>query len=145
MHLVRQLLDRKGRAVHGVAPDASVFDALEIMAQCDVGALVVVDAQGELVGLVSERDYARKVVLKGRVSKDTPVREIMNSGVVCVSPTQTEQGCMALMTKHRVRHLPVIDAGRLVGIISIGDVVSAIIEDQQGTIEQLEHYISGSR
>lgn len=145
MHLVRQLLDRKGHTVHSVGPDASVFDALEIMARCDVGALLVLDPQGELVGLVSERDYARKVVLKGRVSKDTPVREIMATDLICVNSSQTEQGCMALMTKHRIRHIPVIDAGRLVGIISIGDVVSAIIEDQQGTIEQLELYISGSR
>lgn len=145
MHVVRQLLDRKGRSVHGIGPDATVFEALEVMAKHDVGALVVLDERGELVGLVSERDYARKVVLKGRVSKDMPVREIMATGVVCVSSTQTEQGCMALMTKHRVRHIPVIDDGRLVGIISIGDVVSAIIEDQKFTIEQLEHYISGSR
>ncbi|MBS1104806.1 MAG: putative signal transduction protein with domain [Deltaproteobacteria bacterium] len=145
MYLVRQLLDRKGHIVHGVGPDATVLEALEIMARHDVGALVVLDAQGELVGLVSERDYARKVVLKGRVSKDTPVREIMATGVVCVNSSQTEHGCMALMTNHRVRHIPVIDDGRLVGIISIGDVVSAIIEDQKFTIEQLEHYISGSR
>jgi CBS domain-containing protein len=145
MHLVRQLLDRKGRSVHSIGPDATVFEALEIMAKHNVGALVVLDPVGELVGIVSERDYARKVILKGRVSKDTPVREIMATGVVCVNSNQTEQGCMALMTKHRVRHLPVIDDGQLVGIISIGDVVSAIIEDQKLTIEQLEHYISGSR
>jgi CBS domain-containing protein len=144
MHLVRQILERKGSAVHGVGPDATVFEALEIMARHDVGALVVLDAQGRLLGVVSERDYARKVVLQGRVSKDTPVREIMATGVVCVNSSQTEHGCMALMTRHRVRHLPVIDDGRLVGVVSIGDVVSVIIEDQQVTIEQLEHYISGS-
>jgi CBS domain-containing protein len=143
MHLVRQLLDRKGRTVHSVDPDATVFQALEIMAQHDVGALVVLDRTGQLVGLVSERDYARKVVLKGRVSKDTPVREIMATGVVCVRSDQTEQACMALMTNHRIRHIPVIDQDQLVGIISIGDVVSAIIEGQQFTIEQLEHYITG--
>jgi len=143
MHLVRQLLDRKGNTVHGVRPDASVFEALEVMAREDVGALVVQDDTGRLVGIVSERDYARKVVLRGRVSKDTPVREIMATEVICVGPDQTEQACMALMTKHRVRHIPVIDGGRLVGIVSIGDVVSAIIEGQQFTIEQLEHYISG--
>ena len=145
MHLVRQLLDRKGTTVHGVGPDASVFEALEEMARHDVGALVVLDPRGILLGLISERDYARKVVLRGRVSKDTPVREIMSTEVICVGPNQTEDACMALMTKHRVRHIPVLDEGRLVGIVSIGDVVSAIIEGQQFTIEQLEHYISGSR
>jgi CBS domain-containing protein len=145
MRLVRQLLDRKGYEVHGVAPDASVFEALEIMARYDIGALAVCDAQGALVGLLSERDYARKVVLRGRVSKDTPVAEIMSTNVICVGPDQTEDTCMALMTRHRVRHIPVIDDGRLVGIISIGDVVSAVIEGQQFTIEQLEHYISGGR
>jgi CBS domain-containing protein len=145
MHLVRQLLDRKGTTVHGVGPEASVFEALEEMARHDVGALVVLDPQGKLLGLISERDYARKVVLRGRVSKDTPVREIMSTEVICVGPNQTEDACMALMTKHRVRHIPVLDEGRLVGIVSIGDVVSAIIEGQQFTIEQLEHYISGSR
>jgi CBS domain-containing protein len=145
MRLVSQLLDRKGHEVHSVAPDASVFEALEIMARYDVGALAVRDPQGNLVGLLSERDYARKIVLRGRVSKDTPVAEIMATNVICVGPDQTEDACMALMTKHRVRHIPVIDDGQLVGIISIGDVVSAIIEGQQFTIEQLEHYISGSR
>jgi CBS domain-containing protein len=145
MHLVRQLLDRKGRTVHAVGPDATVLDALQRMAQHDVGALVVLDPEGRLIGLVSERDYARKVVLKGRVSKDTPVREIMATGIVCVTPDDTEQTCMALMTTHRVRHIPVIEDAQLAGLVSIGDVVSAIIEDQKSTIEELEHYISGSR
>lgn len=145
MRLVRHVLDRKGRTVHSIGPEATVFEALQKMAEHDVGALVVVDAGGVLIGIVSERDYARKVILKGRVSKDTPVCEIMATGVVCVSPDHSEQTCMALMTKHRIRHIPVIDESRLVGIVSIGDVVSTIIEDQQLTIEQLEHYISGSR
>lgn len=143
MHLVRHLLDRKGRTVHAVGPGDTVLDALQLMAQHDVGALVVLDAQGDPIGLVSERDYAREVVLKGRASKETAVAEIMSHGLVCVTPDDTEKTCMALMTTHRIRHIPVIDGRRLAGIVSIGDVVSAIIEDQRSTIEELEHYISG--
>ena len=142
MKSIRHLLARKGNAVQTVGPDATVFDALELMAQHDVGALVVVDSEGELIGLVSERDYARKVILRGRISRDTPVRDIMTTGVLCVTSQQTVDACMALMTQHRIRHIPVVENGQLSGIVSIGDVVFAIIEDQQFTIEQLEHYIS---
>ncbi len=145
MKTVRQLLDRKGHTVYTVAPDASVFQALEVMAEHNVGALAVVDGAGELVGVLSERDYARKVVLLGRVSRDTPVGEIMSTGVICVSSKQSVDACMALMTRHRVRHLPIVESGQLEGIISIGDVVLAIIEDHEFTIEQLQHYITGTR
>ena len=137
---VRQLLGRKGFAVHTVGPDATVLEALESMARHDVGALVVV-ARGEVIGLLSERDYARKVILKGRFSKDTTVREIMSYPVFSVGSTETVGDCMALMTERRVRHLPVLENGQLTGIVSIGDVVKAIIEDQQLTIDQLAHYI----
>ena len=144
MKTIRQILGRKGYAVHTIGPDATVLETLQRMAEHDVGALVVVEG-GEVVGLVSERDYARKVILKGRFSKDTPVREIMSHPVVCVSSTQTVASCMSLMTERRIRHLPVIENGQLAGLISIGDVVKTIIEDQQFTIEELENYISGSR
>jgi CBS domain-containing protein len=144
MKTVRQLLGQKGYVVHTVAPDTTVLEALWRMAEHNVGALVVIEG-GEVVGLVSERDYARKVILRGRFSKDTPVREIMSQAVVCVSSTQTIDSCMALMTEKRIRHLPVIENGQLAGIISIGDIVKAVIEDQKSTIEHLEHYITGSR
>jgi len=139
---VRQLLQAKGRAVVSIGPGASVFDALELMARQDVGAVVVLE-DDRLIGLLSERDYARKVVLAGRASRDTRVAEIMAEEVVCVGLKHTLEGCMALMTDKRVRHLPVLDEGSLVGLVSIGDVVKHIIEDQRGTIEQLEHYIMG--
>jgi CBS domain-containing protein len=144
MLTVRQLLGLKGYAVHTIGPDASVFEALEAMARHDVGALVVVQ-DGEVVGLVSERDYARKVILRGRLSKDTPIREIMSHEVFSVTSKETVAACMSLMTDHRIRHLPVIENGQLAGIISIGDVVKTIIEDQRFTIEQLETYIHGGR
>lgn len=145
MKSIRHLLARKGNAVHTIGPDATVFEALEVMARHDVGALVVVDAEGEVIGMLSERDYARKVILHGRISRDTPIRDIMSTGVLCVTSRQTVSACMALMTRHRIRHIPVVENDQLSGIVSIGDVVSAIIEDQQFTIEQLEHYITGSR
>jgi CBS domain-containing protein len=144
MKTVRQLLGAKGHGVYTIDPDATVYQALQEMAERDTGALVVT-REGDLVGLVSERDYARKLVLKGKISKDTPVREIMSDEVVCVGSQQTVEGCMTLMTEKRVRHLPVLENGQLAGIISIGDVVKAIIEDQKSTIEELEHYITGSR
>jgi CBS domain-containing protein len=143
MKTVRQVLGQKGHSVYTIAPDAPVLDALRAMADHDVGALVV-EEDGELVGLISERDYARKVILKGKFSKDVPVREIMNTQVVCVGSRQRMDACMALMTEKRQRHLPVLENEQLAGIISIGDVVKAIIEDQQFTIEELEHYITGT-
>jgi len=141
---VRQILGDKGIAVFTVAPDASVLDALQLMARYDVGALPVV-TDGELVGLVSERDYARKVILRGRFSKDTRVAEIMSTELVTVSSTQTVRDCMRLMTDERIRHLPVVENGQLTGIISIGDVVKGVIEEQLETIEELEGYITGHR
>lgn len=142
MHTVKQILDAKGYQLHAIAPATSVYDALRKMAQEGIGALVVLDA-GELAGIVSERDYARKVILKGRHSKDTPVSEIMTKNVICVGLESSIEATMSIMTDQRVRHLVVRDAGRLAGIISIGDVVKAIIDDQKFTIEQLAHYISG--
>ena len=142
MKTVRQLLGSKGHVVYTIAPDATVLEALQRMADRDVGALVVL-RDGEVAGLISEREYARSVILKGRFSKDTPVYEIMRDQVVCIAPTQKVDACMALMTENRVRHLPVLENGQLAGVISIGDVVKAIIEDHAFTIEQLEHYIRG--
>jgi CBS domain-containing protein len=142
MTLVRQLLDHKGRAIFSVEPDAPVLEAVRAMAAHQVGALLVM--QGEaLRGIVSERDYARKVILKGRSSADTPVRDIMTAEVLTVTPETSVQTCMQLMTDRRVRHLPVTDGGRVIGMISIGDLVKAVIADQQQHIEQLESYIRG--
>lgn len=143
MKTVKQVLDRKGSVVHTIEPEAPVFDALRKMADENVGALVVIERE-EVTGLLSERDYARKVILHGKSSKQIQVREIMSRRVVCVRPQQRMDSCMALMTENRVRHLPVLESERLVGIVSIGDVVKAIIEDQQFAIEQLEHYIRGT-
>ncbi|HXV35551.1 MAG TPA: CBS domain-containing protein [Myxococcota bacterium] len=142
MQTVKQILDAKGYQLHAVDPATSVYDALRKMAQQGIGALVVLDA-GELAGIVSERDYARKVILKGRHSKDTPVSEIMTRNVICVGLETSIEATMSIMTDKRVRHLVVREAGRLEGIVSIGDVVKAIIDDQKFTIEQLAHYISG--
>ena len=143
MKTAKNILDSKGRDVHTVRPDDTVLTALGLMAEHNVGALVVVENE-ELVGIISERDYARKVILKGKFSKDTPVSEIMEKRVHCISSTQIVDACMALMTEHRIRHLPVLELGRLAGLVSVGDVVKAIIEDQKFTIEQLEHYIAGT-
>ncbi len=142
MKTVKQVLDNKGYQIHSIAPESTVYEALEKMAKKSIGALAVLDGE-ELVGIVSERDYARKVILRGKVSRDTPVREIMTTEVICVSSQQSVDACMKLMTEHRIRHLPVVENGQLAGLISIGDVVKAVIEDQQFTIEQLQHYISG--
>ena len=142
MKTVTQLLRTKGQQVLSVAPDIPVFEALEVMADKNVGALLVVEDE-RLVGVFSERDYARKVILKGKSSKDTPVQEIMSSHVLYVRPEQTIEDCMALMTDKRVRHLPVMEEGRVVGVISIGDVVKAIIAEQEFIIEQLQNYITG--
>ncbi|MER3482701.1 MAG: histidine kinase [Meiothermus sp.] len=141
---VRQLLQAKGGATHTVSPDISVFEALEQMAAHDIGAVLVTD-KSDLVGIFSERDYARKIVLMGRVSRDTLVKEVMSSDLVTVGPAATVADCMELMTRHRVRHLPVLENGALIGIISIGDVVKAIMTQQELMISELESYISGSR
>jgi len=143
MRTVRDLLRGKGYDVWSIGPEASVYEALKLMAEKNIGAVLVMDA-GNLVGIMSERDYARKVILKGKSSKDTPVREIMTEKVLCVRPDQTTEECMALMTNKRVRHLPVIEGDRVIGVISIGDVVKAIISDQEFMIEQLANYITGS-
>jgi len=140
MPTVRQLLEKKGRAIFSVEPQAPVLEAIRAMAQHHVGALLVMSGE-TLAGIVSERDYARKVILLGRSSADTPVRDIMSSPVLTVSPDDSVQKCMQLVTDKRVRHLPVIEGGRVVGMVSIGDLVKAVIAEQQQQIEQLESYI----
>lgn len=139
---VNQLLRSKGSDVWSVKPETSVFEALQVMAEKNVGALVVLEGT-ELKGIFSERDYARKVILHGKSSKDTPVYETMTVKVDCVSPSDSVRECMARMTDKHIRHLPVIEGGRVTGLISIGDVVKAIISDQEFMIEQLESYIAG--
>lgn len=140
MKTVRELLQGKGGELFSIAPDARVFDALVLMAEREVGALLVME-QGRLVGIISERDYARKVVLLGKSSQDIPVRDIMTAKVVTIRTSQTTEECMALMTDNRIRHLPVMEGDRLIGVLSIGDLVKAVIEDQRETIKQLESYI----
>lgn len=142
MTTVRDILDRKGRQIHSVRPDESVYRALELMSRHHVGALMVVEGD-RLVGVVSERDYARKIALCGRASRETTVDDIMTRDVFCIRPGARIEDCMALMTEKSVRHLPVIDEDRLDGVISIGDVVKATIVHQEFIIEQLEHFISG--
>ncbi|ADD29706.1 CBS domain-containing protein [Meiothermus ruber] len=141
---VRQLLLAKGNKVHAISPEATVFEALERMAAHDVGALMVMK-DDQLVGIFSERDYARKIILMGRISKDTRVGEVMTSDLITVTPEATVADCMNLMTDHHIRHLPVLEDGKLVGVISIGDVVKAIITQQEFMIAELESYITGSR
>jgi CBS domain-containing protein len=142
MTLLSQLLDGKGHAVYAVAPGASVFDAIRSMADNHVGALLVLDGQ-QLVGIVSERDYARKVILKGRASATTPVREIMSAPVYSISPDQTVDDAMRLMTERRIRHLPVVRSDKVLGVVSIGDLVKCVIDEQQHTIDDLRSYIRG--
>ena len=137
---VRQLLEQKGRQVVSIAPGAAVLEAVRMMAERHVGALLVMEGES-LSGIVSERDYARKVILMGRSSADTPVRDIMTAPVITVQPEATVQTCMQIMTERRVRHLPVLDRGRVVGMVSIGDLVKAVMAEQQQQIEQLENYI----
>jgi len=145
MQTAAQVLKSKPhQTVHTIEPAASVYEAVKLMAEKNVGALLVVE-HDKVVGIVSERDYARKVVLLARSSKDTPLRDIMSSPVMYVHPEHTVDQCMALMTENRLRHLPVMDDGRLIGLVSIGDLVKATISEQQFIIEQLEHYISGQR
>lgn len=140
MKTVRQLLQAKTHGILSTAPDARVYDALQLMADKNVGALLVMDA-GELIGIFTERDYARKVILHGKSSHDIRVREIMTEKLVTVHPAQTVEECMSLMTDKRVRHLPVMEGNKLVGVVSIGDLVKEVISDQEQTIKQLESYI----
>ena len=143
MKTVAELLKSKTvNSVFSIAPEASVFDAVKLMAEKNIGALLITK-DGELVGIFTERDYSRKLVLAGLSSKDTPLRDVMTANVMYVRPAQTNEECMALMTENRLRHLPVMDNGRLLGLLSIGDLVKDIMSEQQFTIKQLEHYISG--
>ena len=144
MTTVKHVLDTKGRRVHSIRPDAFVFDAIKMMAEKNIGSLVVLE-DGALVGIITERIYAREIALKGRTSSQTLVRDIMSTNVICVRPEQSVEECMAVMTKKTVRHLPVVENGQIVGIISIGDMVSSIIKDQEFIIDQLEHYIQGHK
>ena len=142
---VGQILETKpnsGRTIYSVSKTDSVYDAIKLMAEKGIGALLVMDGE-TIAGIVTERDYARKIVLMDRSSKGTRVEEIMTAAVRYVSPQQTSDECMALMTERRMRHLPVLDKGKVVGIVSIGDLVKSVIEDQQFIIGQLEHYIHG--
>lgn len=142
MKTVRDLLTDKGHDVWSIGPGESVYDAIELMANKEVGALMVMEG-AKLIGVISERDYARKVILRGRSSKETQIREIMTTRVVYAQPEQTTEECMVLMTEKRIRHLPILDGGRLIGVISIGDLVKSTIAEQRFTIELLERYISG--
>ena len=142
MRTVRQLLESKGAEVHGIGPDAAVIDAIRLMAEKGIGALVVLDPGGGLAGMVSERDYARKIVLEGRSSRDTPVRDIMSREAVTVALDDDVASCMQLVTGRRIRHLPVLADGKLVGLVSIGDLVKAVIEEQQLELDHLQRYIT---
>ena len=140
MKTVQQLLESKRHSLISVVPSATVLEALQVMAEKEIGAVVVIE-DGHLVGIFSERDYARKVVLQGKASKDTPVREIMTEKVVCVRPEQTIEDCMGLMTDKRIRHLPVLEHKKVIGVISIGDVVKEMLSEKEFVIKQLESYI----
>lgn len=144
MKTVKQVLEEKGHDIWSITPDTLVYDALKLMADKEVGALLVLEA-GKLVGIISERDYARKVILQGKSSLDTPVREIMTQRVICVRPEQTIEECMALMTEKRIRHLPVLVDDQVIGVVSIGDLVKAVIAEKDFMIKHLEKYITGTR
>src|SRR6266850_5499065 len=139
---ISEILNHKGTTVWATSPDTMVFDAIQLMADKNIGALLVTD-KGKLIGILSERDYTRKIALKGRSSKQTAVKEILSGQVIHVSPSHTVEDCMRLMTDHRIRHLPVLDGDKVLGIISIGDLVNWIISMQTTTIHQLQTYISG--
>ena len=143
MRSVEKLLQIKGTQTWSIAPQATVYEALQLMSEKEVGSILVLE-EGKLVGIFTERDYARKLILKGKFSKDTEVRELMTQEVLYVDPHNTIDDCMVLMTNNRVRHLPVLENGQLVGIVSLGDMVKHIISDQESTIAQLEKYITGS-
>jgi CBS domain-containing protein len=140
---VKQVMRTKAQGFHAIGPDATAYDALEIMAEKNIGALLVLE-EGKLVGVFSERDYARKVILKGKSSKHTLVRELMSSPPIYVDPATTLHECMVLMTEKHIRHLPVIEHGVLIGVMSIGDVVNSIISEQESTIDELQEYIAGT-
>lgn len=142
MKIVKDILQAKGSVVWSVEPDASVFEALKLMAEKDVGGLLVMNGD-HLAGIITERDYARKVIIEGRSSKETAVTDVMTKKVLCVTPERTVDECLALMTEKRLRHLPVLENKNVIGIVSIGDLVKAIIEEQQLLIEQLQQYITG--
>lgn len=142
MKSVSDILNAKGHDIWAVKPDDTIFDSLQLMADKGIGALLVMDGE-KLIGIVTERDYARKVILEGKSSKSSPIADIMTSKVLCVSPERTVEECMVLMTDKRARHLPVVDDERVVGVLSIGDLVKAVISEQQTLIDQLQHYISG--
>ena len=142
MTTIKHVLDNKGHDVQSISPDASVFEALKAMAEHDIGSLAVLE-NDKLVGIITERHYSREIVLKGKTSSATRVRDIMSTRVVCARPEQSVEECMAIMTARAVRHLPVIEHERIVGIVSIGDMVKGVIGDQKFIIEQLEHYIHG--
>jgi CBS domain-containing protein len=141
---VREMLLKKGNKIYSISPNQKIFEALQLMADKDVGALLVLDGES-LVGIISERDYARKVALEGKSSKDCLVSDIMSTKVMYVENDSSTEECMALMINKKVRHLPVIDNGKLLGVISIGDVVNAVIDENKFTIDQLVRYITGSR
>jgi CBS domain-containing protein len=141
MKTVQDVMRTKGNKIYSVAPDTTVFDTLKLMAEKEIGAVLVFHEE-QMVGIFSERDYARQVILKGKASKDTPVREVMTSRVAYVRPEQTVDDCMALMTDKKIRHLPVLAEGKVTGVLSIGDVVKAVISEKQFLIEQLENYIT---
>ncbi|MEJ2535637.1 MAG: CBS domain-containing protein [Calditrichia bacterium] len=141
MKTIREILDKKGHQIWSVSPDTKIFEALQLMAEKNIGALVVLDGD-KLVGIISERDYARKVALKGKTSKETPIRDIMTPKVLYVTPEKTAEDCMALMIEKRIRHLPVYEQDKLIGVVSIGDVVKAVIEEKKIAIEHLENYIT---
>jgi CBS domain-containing protein len=145
MTTVGDLLHAKGHHIWTVTPETSVYDALAVLSEHDIGAVLVVNAVGEMLGIFSERDYARKVVLKGQFSRDISVASVMTEEVFCVNPSIPIETCMALMTQKRVRHLPVRDAHGLAGVVSLGDVGKALIAEKEFLIEQLEHYICGDR
>lgn len=139
---VAEILKIKGNQAWSVPPSATVFEAIQVMAEKNVGALLVTEA-GQLVGIISERDYTRKVILKGKASKETAVREILSDKVISVTPAHTVEECLRIMTDHRIRHLPVLDNGAIAGVVSIGDLVNAVISAQHTTIQQLKTYIHG--
>lgn len=139
---IREILNHKGNNVWTIAPDATVFEAIQMMADKNIGALLVIEGE-KLIGIISERDYTRKVILKGRASKETLVRDILSGKIIFVTPDHTIEECMRLMTEHRIRHLPVLDGTRIAGVVSIGDLVNWIISAQNSAIHQLQTYITG--